>query len=39
MSAREEALDELAGVFQMIAEEYAQRGTPLPEDTTEIVNA
>ncbi len=39
MATREEALAELSHVFDMIAAEYQERGTPLPEDTTEIVNA
>ncbi|MBI2528145.1 MAG: type II toxin-antitoxin system HicB family antitoxin [Candidatus Rokubacteria bacterium] len=39
MPTREEALAELSHVFDMIAEEFLERGTPLPEDTTEIVNA
>lgn len=39
MPTREEALVELTRVFAMIAEEFIERGTPLPEDTTEIVNA
>ena len=39
MATREEALAELSHVFDMIAEEYQERGAPLPEDTTEIVNA
>ena len=39
MATREEALTELSHVFDMIAEEYQERGAPLPEDTTEIVNA
>jgi predicted RNase H-like HicB family nuclease len=39
MATREEALAELSRVFDMIAEEYQERGAPLPEDTTEIVNA
>lgn len=39
MATREEALAELARVFDMIAEEYRERGAPLPEDTTEVVNA
>ena len=39
MATREQALEELNHVFDMIAEEYRERGTPLPEDTTEIVNA
>ena len=39
MPTREEALAELAGVFGLIAEEYAARNQPLPADTTAIVNA
>ena len=39
MPTREEALAELSLVFNMITEEYQERGVPLPEDTTEIVNA
>ena len=39
MATREEALAELSHVFDMIAEEYQERGAALPEDTTEIVNA
>ena len=39
MPTREEALTELRRVFDMIVEEYRERGLPLPEDTTEIVNA
>jgi predicted RNase H-like HicB family nuclease len=39
MPSREEALDELAQVFAMIAEEYRAKGTDLPADTTEIVHA
>ncbi|MGH7322594.1 MAG: type II toxin-antitoxin system HicB family antitoxin [Candidatus Rokuibacteriota bacterium] len=39
MATREEALAELSHVFDMLAEEYRERGIPLPEDTTEIVNA
>ena len=39
MATREAALAELSHVFDMIAEEYQERGAPLPEDTTEIVNA
>jgi predicted RNase H-like HicB family nuclease len=38
MATREKALAELRRVFQMIAEEYADRGQPLPENTTEIVH-
>jgi predicted RNase H-like HicB family nuclease len=39
MPTREEALRELDNVFRMIAEEYVEKGVPLPADTTEIVNA
>ncbi|MDA2913081.1 type II toxin-antitoxin system HicB family antitoxin [Acidobacteriia bacterium AH_259_A11_L15] len=39
MATREEALAELTHVFDMIAEEYRQKGLPLPKDTTEIVHA
>ena len=39
MPTREDALAELASVFEMIAVEYAEKGLPLPEDSTEIVSA
>lgn len=39
MPAREEALAELGKVFQMISDEYREKGLPLPGDTTEIVHA
>jgi predicted RNase H-like HicB family nuclease len=39
MPTRERALAELGHVFDMIAEEYQERGARLPEDTAEIVNA
>jgi len=39
MPTREEALAELAAVFQLIADEYREAGRPLPADTTEIVHA
>jgi predicted RNase H-like HicB family nuclease len=39
MPTREEALAELSDVFRMIAEEYREKGLPLPADTTEIVHA
>ena len=39
MPAREEALIELAAIFQLISEEYEERNQPLPSDTTEIVHA
>ncbi len=39
MATREQALRKLANVFQMIAEEYLEKGIPLPADTTEIAHA
>ena len=39
MPTREDALAELASVFEMIAVEYAEKGLPLPADSTAIVNA
>jgi len=39
MATREEALAELTRVFQMIAEEYRERGISLPADTTQILHA
>jgi predicted RNase H-like HicB family nuclease len=39
MPTREEALTELARVFDMIAAEYQEKGQALPADTTEIVHA
>ena len=39
MPTREEALEELAKVFQMLAEEYHEKGIPLPADSTQVVNA
>ena len=39
MTTREGALAELSDVFRMIAEEYSEKGVPLPADTTEIVHA
>jgi len=39
MPTREAALAELAGVFQMIAEEYREKGLTFPADSTEIVHA
>jgi predicted RNase H-like HicB family nuclease len=39
MQTKEEALAELERVFQMIAEEYREKGRDLPEDSTEIVHA
>ena len=39
MPTREAALAELSNVFEMISEEYAEKGLALPPDTTEIVHA
>lgn len=39
MPTRAEALTELAQVFQMISEEYGEKGLSLPKDTTEIIHA
>jgi predicted RNase H-like HicB family nuclease len=39
MPTREEALAELAAVFEMIEQEYREKRLPLPADTTEIVHA
>jgi predicted RNase H-like HicB family nuclease len=39
MPSREEALAELSNVFEIITEEYREKGLPLPADSTEIVNA
>ena len=39
MPTREEALAELDQVFRILAEEYREKGLPLPADTTEIVHA
>ena len=39
MPTREEALSELTKVFDMISEEFREKGQSLPADTTEIVNA
>ena len=38
MPTREEALAELSGVFEMIAQKFHEKGIPLPADSTEIVN-
>jgi len=35
---REQALAELRNVFDMIADEYREKGRTLPADTTEIVS-
>jgi predicted RNase H-like HicB family nuclease len=39
MATREEALEELKSVFEMIADEYRDRGEGLPLDTTEVIHA
>ena len=39
MPSRDQALEELEGVFQMISEEYREKGLTLPADTTEIMHA
>jgi predicted RNase H-like HicB family nuclease len=39
MPTREDALAELAKVFDMISKEYREKGLQLPKDTTEIVHA
>ena len=39
MNTREEALAELAGVFEMIAEESQVRGHDLPTDSAEVLYA
>ena len=39
MPTREAALQELSNVFQMLAEEYREKGIPLPADSTEVVHA
>ena len=39
MNTREEALEELANVFVMIAGEYREENLSPPADTTEIIHA
>jgi predicted RNase H-like HicB family nuclease len=39
MPTREQALEELSGVFHMVSEEYKEKGLALPADTTEIMHA
>lgn len=39
MPTREQALQELSSVFQMLADEYRDKGFTLPADSTEIVHA
>ena len=39
MPTRQEALAELGRVFEMISEEFQEKGLPLPFDTTEILHA
>jgi hypothetical protein len=38
MSTRTDALLDLERLFDLIAEEYRDKGLPLPVDTTAIVN-
>ncbi len=37
MDTREQALKELESVFEMIREEYAETGKPMPVDRTELL--
>ena len=39
MDTREAALAELTRVFEMISEEYREKGQVLPADSTEILHA
>ena len=39
MDTKEEALEELRSVFNMIADEYRERDEALPSDTTEFIHA
>lgn len=39
MDTREDALEELKSVFDMIADEYSERNEGLPLDTTEFIHA
>ena len=39
MSTRQEAIAELARVFELIRQEYVEKGEPLPADTTEVLHA
>ena len=39
MPTREVALAELGRVFETIVAEFAEKGLPLPSDTTEIIHA
>jgi predicted RNase H-like HicB family nuclease len=39
MPTAEAALAELADVFRIIEAEYRESGTPMPQNTTEIVHA
>ena len=38
MPSREDALAELTKVVEMIAEEYPEKGIPLPTETADIVD-
>jgi len=39
MPTRQEAIVELAYVFEMIREEYTEKGNTLPADSTEVPHA
>ena len=39
LPTREQALEELNGVFHIVSEEYRKKGLALPSDTTEIMHA
>lgn len=39
MPGRSEALAELDKVLEMVAQEYREKGVPLPVDTTEVIHA
>ena len=39
MSTRQEVIAELARVFELIKQEYAEKGELLPADTTEVLHA
>jgi predicted RNase H-like HicB family nuclease len=39
MPTQQEAIQELNGVFDMVAEEYEAKGLPLPEDSTQVIHA
>jgi predicted RNase H-like HicB family nuclease len=39
MSTKSEAIAELERVFEMIRDEYREKGSALPSDSTEIIHA